>query len=100
MWINFINLNGGDIEDYLNEKEERESCSMLIQPQNVFLRMAAFGKHSGWVVQCSALYGPDPKIHFTDEAKARLMYEQLTQYISGASHGDCFHVNALEYGAI
>lgn len=100
MWINFINLNGGNVEDQLNEKEERESCSMLMEPAHVFLRSTRFGKHPGWLVQCCALYGPDPKIHFTDETKAKLMYEKLCQYIPGASDDDSFQVNVLEYGAI
>ncbi len=100
MWINFINLNGGDVEEQLKGEEERESCSMLVRPVHVFLRKTLFGKVPGWLVQVIANDGPDPKVHFTDEAKAIAMYDQLCSYIPRASDDAVFHVNALEYGAI
>ena len=100
MWINFINLNGGDIEEQLKGEEERESCSMLVQPVHVLLRKTLFGKVPGWVVHITTQHGPDPKIHFTDQAKAIAKYEQLCGYITGASDDAVFYVNALEYGAI
>ena len=48
MFINFLNLNCGDVEDFLNGKAERESCYILCVPKHVALLPIDIKNHKVW----------------------------------------------------
>jgi hypothetical protein len=100
MWINFLNLNGGNIDDFLKGDEPRESCHILCEPESLMLRVTEFRNIQCWIVSVVTAAGPDPKLHFTDEAKARECYAYLASLIPGKDANFYIEVDALAQGGL
>ena len=100
MWINFTNLNGGSVDDFLKGNEPRETCSILCEVNAIMLRVTEFGKQKGQLLIAVSAAGADPKFHFTDEEKAKECYAYLAALIPGKPDDFVVEVDALAQGAL
>lgn len=97
MLINFKNLLGIDLSDFLKGKESRESLHILCKVKAVSLIQSEVNDTAFWMVRLDSEVGMDPKIHFLDNEKANKFYDVMCELLtSGASYAA---VDILEHGA-
>lgn len=101
MWVNCINLNACDIDDFVNGDVQRESVSICAKLNAVVINDTEFTEDKkGYLIVLHVDHAYDPKFHFLekDKDKAYALYGKIARGLMNDDHE--MTIEALEEGAI
>jgi hypothetical protein len=98
MWINFRNLCMEDATEVFSGDEVRKSMQLLVEPRSIVMIETKFSKTPAWVVKVETRSNYDPKVHFTDEMKAKMFYTMLCNLVVSTSEYE--EIDVQVHGAI
>lgn len=100
MWINFMNLCGGDVDEVIHGSEPRKTLHILCQPLGLNFVDIEIGKKKAWMIVVLSKSGPNPKLHFLDEEKGTLCYRYISGLISSGKDHTYEMIDSLEFEAL